>query len=485
MNVEKGLIMNRETIVPVILCGGSGTRLWPASRENHPKQFLPLMNDFSLLQNTMRRALRVSGADASNLVVVTLAAMKDGVEKQLSEMNEFATKHILCEPSARNTAAAVAFAAAYVYRTFGPDAIMWVLPADHHITREDVLSTAFGHALSAAKDDHLVTFGISPSRPDTGYGYIKLGAAKNENVRMADRFVEKPDAKTAQSYLDAGDYLWNSGMFLFSVASVLAHFEEYANDIMTSTFAAMENGTQTNPDAKTYAAVQSIPFDKAIMEKSKKVAVVPCDPEWSDVGSWESLWDIRAKDKNNNVIEGKAACHNATGCLIQGKDRLIAVAGLHDIVVVETDDALLITHKSDGDSMKSLVKGLKDSGAIETIDHPAAPQATQPWSLVKSLGEKSLNAREISIPAGQQKIFHGQESGLCLYTVLEGSATIMVGGTVKTLESFQSADIQATGDYTIANHTAKPLKMIEVQKTAQEGIYFGSETKPAGVKKVA
>jgi mannose-1-phosphate guanylyltransferase/mannose-6-phosphate isomerase len=483
--MKEKLLMSKELIIPVILCGGSGTRLWPASRENHPKQFLPLMNDFSLLQNTMRRALRVSGADAASLVVVTLDAMKDGVEKQLRELDDTATAHILCEPSARNTAAAVALAAAYVYRTFGPDAYMWVLPADHHITREDILQNAFGHALRAAKDGHLVTFGIAPSRPDTGYGYIKLGAHKTDTVRLAERFVEKPDAATAQSYLDAGDYLWNSGMFLFSVTSVLSHYEELANDIMASTYAAMENGSLKAPCAKTYAGVHSTPFDKAIMEKSSKVAVVPCDPEWSDVGSWESLWDLKPKDNNNNVIEGKAACYNASGCLVQGKDRLIAVAGLDNIVVVETDDALLITNKSDNDSMKALVKGLKDSGAPETIDHPVV-QASQPWTLVKSLGEKSLNAREISIAGGQNKNFAAPASGLCLYTVLEGSATITVDGVVKTLGTFESANIETSGEYMIANNDAAPLKMIEVQKTVQDGIFFGAQPAAAnGPKKVA
>ncbi len=479
--------MAGEIIVPVILCGGSGTRLWPASRENHPKQFLPLMNDLSLLQNTLRRALRVSGAAPSSLVVVTLDRMKDHVASHLAEIDENATAHILCEPSAQSTAAAVAFAAAYIYRTFGPDAFMWILPADHHITREDILAQSFTHALAAAKDDHLVTFGIAPSRPDTGYGYIRLGDLKADNVHHAERFVEKPDAQTAQAYLDEGKYLWNSGMFLFSVSSILSQYEELANDIMTDIFAAMENGHQTkSPCAKTYAGVRSQPFDKAIMEKSKRVAVVPCDPEWSDVGSWESIWDLRAKDKNNNVIDGKAACHNATGCLIQAKDRLIAVAGLHDIVVVETDDALLISSKNDGDSMKALVQGLKKSGAKEALDHPAPTQASQPWTMVKSLGEKTLNAREISIAPGQGKNFAAHDAGLCLYTVLEGTATLSVDGTVRTLQTFESADVRATGEYMISNHTAHTLKMIEVQKTAQEGIFFGTAPVAAnGSKKVA
>ncbi|PZQ46647.1 MAG: mannose-1-phosphate guanylyltransferase/mannose-6-phosphate isomerase, partial [Micavibrio aeruginosavorus] len=335
------------------------------------------MNDFSLLQNTMRRALRTSGADASTLVTVTLGALKNGVAAQLAEIDEKATQHILCEPSARNTAAAVAFAAEYVLRVFGEGAIMWILPADHHIEREDVLANSFQHALAAAKTGKLVTFGINPTRPDTGYGYIRVGEADaSGKVHSVQQFVEKPDLTTAKSYLQTGEHLWNSGMFLFSAKSVVDHFATLSPKILKDVRRAMEVAV-LHPCTDIYNAIESQPFDKAIMEKSDQVAVVPCNPEWSDIGSWESLWDIRAKDSNNNVIEGRAACHNAKGCLIQSKDKLIAVAGIDNLVVVETEDALLITNKSDNDSMKAMVTGLKKAGAPEVSGFGnIAPQAS-------------------------------------------------------------------------------------------------------------
>lgn len=480
--------MNREIVIPVILCGGSGTRLWPASRENHPKQFLSLMDDFSLLQNTIRRALRVSGAHASSLVVVTLSAMANSVKQQLAEIDPDATAHILCEPSARNTGAAVALAANYVATTFGPDAVMWVLPSDHHIAREDVLARAYQNALPAAIEGNLVTFGITPSRPDTGYGYIRVNADdKTPAVSMAEHFCEKPDLETAKSYLAEGNYLWNSGMFLFTAAHVLAHYNEYASSIQIATLEAMTKGAPTRPDAAAYAAIEKQPFDKAIMEKSNRVAVVPCDPHWSDVGTWESLFDIRDKDMNGNVIDGRAATHNASGCFIQGKDRLIAVAGLDDLVIVETDDALLITNKNDPASMQGLVAKLKSSGAREAIDPPAPQQPAQAWTMVKSLSDKTYNTREITIAPGQHKSFAAQDAGFCLYTVLEGDAAIACGSAVKTLSAFESADVQSGMEYTITNCSDDmPLKMLEVQKTAQEGIFFGTKPSAANAsRKVA
>lgn len=476
--------MTKDIIIPVILCGGSGTRLWPSSREKHPKQFLSLMNDFSLLQNTMRRALRVCGADASSLVTVTLASLRDSVAVQLSEMDENATKHILCEPSARNTAAAVAFAAEYVRQTFGDNAMMWVLPADHHIAKEDVLAQSLMHAVTEAKKDKLVTFGITPTRPDTGYGYIRAEKSDQKKpVLKITSFVEKPDFETAQDYFESGEYLWNSGMFLFTARSVIAHFNEFAPKILADVTSSMQNNAQM-PLPESYAMIEEVPFDKAIMEKSKLAAVVPCNPDWSDIGSWESLWDILPKDKNNNVVDGKAALVNSKGCLIQSEDRLIAVAGLDDIVVIETKDALLITRKSDNDSLRDLVKSLKKSGARETIDPPA--QSPQPWTMIKSLpSDKSFHTHEILIGAGQKKIFDAQMAGLCLYTVLEGNATFSIGGNIKTIGAFESMNVQTTTGYTIINRGETDLKMIEVQKDQAEGIFFGDAVPSNESKKVA
>lgn len=464
--------MAKNMIIPVILCGGSGTRLWPSSRENHPKQFLPLMDDYSLIQNTMRRALRASGAEASSLVTVTLGGMKDAVIEQLAEIDPAATQHILCEPSARNTAAAVALAAAYVQKTFGDDATLWILPADHHIGKEDILAESFQHGLVAANNGRLVTFGINPTRPDTGYGYIRVGDADaSGKIHDVKQFVEKPNLETAQSYLDNGNYLWNSGMFLFAAKTVIAEFETYAANILNDVHTSMTSEFG-QPSADAYAKIEKQPFDKAIMEKSSLVAVVPCNPEWSDIGSWESLWDIRAKDANHNVLEGNVTSFNAHGCLIQGKEKLIAVAGLDNIVVVETEDAILITNKSDNDSMKSLVQGLKDAGARETIE---ISKPMQPWSLVQPIEtEKTFLTAEVTLSPCEQKTFAPHDSDLCLYTVMEGTANITMDGVIKTIKAFESIDVQTSASYTITNTGKNDLKMIEVQKTLAEGISFGT-----------
>lgn len=475
---------NKDLIVPVILCGGSGTRLWPASRENHPKQFLSLLDDFSLLQNTLRRALRVSGADASSAVVVTLCAMEQAVRDHMSDINPDAAQHVLCEPSARNTAAAVALAADYVAKTFGENAILWVLPADHHIARESALATAFQYALQAAKDNRLVTFGITPTRADTGYGYIRAGRAdESGHALTVDSFVEKPNLAKAQSYLADPAYLWNSGMFVFSAKAVLEQYDAHAPAILSGVRASVAESAQ-RPAVAAYNAIESTPFDKSIMEQAANVAVIPCNPEWSDIGSWESLWEISDKDSSGNVLEGRAVTHNTEGCLVQSKTRLIAVSGLKDIVVIETEDAILISNKSDNDSMKQLVTALKKSGAAETVDRPdAATPATQPWSMVKSLDEeKAMHAREILIKPGQSKLFESSESGQCLYTVLEGKAHITVGGALKTIKAFESLNLETTSPYTITNHGASDLKMIEVRKTHAEGIFFGSA---GNVRKIA
>lgn len=350
-------------VIPVILCGGSGTRLWPASRESYPKQFLRLMNQNSLFQNTAERALRICGAKPSSLVVVTLAAMEPPIREQLASLYPGHAAHILREPSARNTAAAVAFAADYVARTFGANAVLWILPSDHHIGDEAALADGYAAALRAAADNKLVTFGISPTRPDTGYGYIRSGSGDGR-IFAVEQFVEKPDLETARSYLASGQYLWNSGMFLFRAKTVLDEFEQLAPAILKGVRESLKNDAHS-PDPVAYGAISSQPFDKAIMEKSAHVVVVPCNPSWSDIGSWESLWDLREKDENNNVVEGRAVTLNATNSLIQSKRKLVAVAGLDNIVVVETDDAILIMNKTDNDSMRELVKKLKDGGARE------------------------------------------------------------------------------------------------------------------------
>lgn len=359
--------MSEEMIIPVILCGGSGTRLWPASREHRPKQFLPLIDDQSLLQNTALRALRISGANGGHLVTVTHSGLAPQVKAQLAAISPEATQHILSEPSSRNTAAAIAYAAAYIERTFGKNTTMWVLPSDHHIGNEDEMDNALLHALPATRDGLLVTFGIRPTRPETGYGYIRLGATvAGQAVYRAQSFVEKPNKENAASYLAAGNYLWNSGMFLFSTSVLLDEYRNHAHGILDTVVQAMQNAPHSTTAHPTfYASAAEMPFDKAIMEKSVNVAVVPCDPSWSDIGSWESLWEIGEKDRNGNVVVGNAVCENTRDCLIHAQDRLLTCAGVENMVIVDTGDAVLVAARSDGDAMRGLVKALKNGGYAE------------------------------------------------------------------------------------------------------------------------
>lgn len=463
--------MNQTVIIPVILCGGSGTRLWPASRENLPKQFLKLMDDFSLLQNTMKRALRVADARAEHLVTVTLGTLADEVRNQLSEINPLAARHVLSESSARNTAAAVAYAAAYVRDQFGANSIMWILPADHHIGDENDLTLAFSNGLAAAKDGNLVTFGIRPTRPDTGYGYIRLGAAMDQyqSVSKADAFVEKPSRDIAQSYLDAGNYFWNSGMFLFSAQSVLDHFADLSPAILSGVEESLRTAPHPSmPAANIYDAIEKQPFDTAIMEKSSRVAIVPCDPEWSDIGSWESLWDIRTKDMNGNVIEGRAACHDTKNCLIQGKDRLIACAGLENIVVIETEDAILIADRSNSDAMKVIVNGLRKSGCREVMDPPSSGQS---WTLNKTVGEgPSYDVREMMMRAGESLSMKGQIHDNKFWTVLSGNALVTIGGVAKSVSAEETIFIPSGVDYTVANNSEEDLKLVEVSHQQKDTV---------------
>jgi mannose-1-phosphate guanylyltransferase/mannose-6-phosphate isomerase len=365
--------MSNTAIMPVILCGGSGTRLWPASRENHPKQFLSLMGERSLLQETVNRALAVTGAKADMLGVVTLEAQAEKVTQQLTDVHEDAAGHVLAEPCARNTAAAVAFAAEYARRQYGEDTVLWILPADHHMGDESALADAYRAGLNAAAQGYLVTFGINPTKPETGYGYILQGEPVTHGAaHSVSKFVEKPDLATATAYLESGEYLWNSGMFLFNVKTVLAEFEQHAPSILSAVSAAMDGAAQDGrADAALYEAIPSEPFDKAIMEKSARAAVVPCNPLWSDIGSWDSLWEIRASeaDDQGNVSVGNVFSYDVKNSLIEGGDKLIACAGLENIVVVDTGDAILIADRRNGDAIKGLVSALKNKNLPETVDH--------------------------------------------------------------------------------------------------------------------
>ena len=454
------------TIVPVVLCGGSGTRLWPESREKHPKQFLKLIGENSLLQNTIHRALRISGAPAENLVTVTLGALYDTVHEQVSEISPDAAQHILSEPCARDTAAAVAFAATYVRRHFGEDAVMWILPADHHIGDEAPMTEAFHHALDIARKDYLVTFGIRPTRPETGYGYIRMGQALGgDAIYNADAFVEKPDRKTAQSYLDSGDYMWNSGMFLFNTSCVLNQFFTHSPDVLNGVEEAMAVAIDDSlVDLLVYSGIEKQPFDRAIMEKSDHVALVPCDPDWSDIGSWESLWEMRTKDEHGNATAGRVAYHETKNCLIQSKDRLVACAGVEDIVVIETADAVLIADRSNSAAMKILANSLKEAGHAEAYAHPDLSESKDNAAMQKS--DSPWQAQEMFIDKGEILTLRAQTGGSGFFTVMQGKAAISVAGRMRMRDAGETVFLKSGQSCTLRSMGYEPLILVSVQQGA-------------------
>ncbi|MGQ0528099.1 MAG: mannose-1-phosphate guanylyltransferase [Alphaproteobacteria bacterium] len=273
-------------LIPVILCGGSGERLRPLSRPERPKQFLRILSDHSLLQETALRALRVSTTAAEEIVTVTLAALRSYVLSDYREIAAGLENHIISEAVPRNTAAAIANAALYIQEQFGAEAMMWVMPSDHYIGDEAALARALSQAIRAARRQHLVTFGIKPSRADENYGYVRAqDSMSGGDAFFADEFVEKPSAYIADQYIRSGGYYWNSGMFVFTAETAIEAFERYAPDLLRAVA------------QHDYASIQSIAFDRAILEKSENIAVVASDFKWSDVGSWESLWDIGVRQK--------------------------------------------------------------------------------------------------------------------------------------------------------------------------------------------
>jgi len=454
--------MYSTKIIPVILCGGSGTRLWPLSREGMPKQFLSLLGDKSLLQNTVLRAQRASNALNNEFVYVTLADSERELSNQLDELGEGYNAHIICEPMARNTAAAVALASAYVAETFGEDAYMWVLPADHHIADEDALQTALQDTMIAAGQGYLSTFGILPTRPDTGYGYIRFAdeISKDDRARHVAEFVEKPNLETAQTYLNDGQYLWNSGMFVFQAKTILDNYNQYAPDILNAITAQKSSGYKTI-SAAAYLAIESVPFDTAIMEKADKVAVVPCSIGWSDIGSWESIWDISDKDTQGNVIEGTSVQFDSHDCMIYSQDRLVAVAGIRDIVVIETGDSVLIADKSNSDALKSLVTNLKTQGRTET--KIPTKQSFQ-WGSTKILSKSDdylVNEIMIKPVHITPHVVHHRTSKS--WVIIDGQADVVMGNYFKSVEAGDTLKIPVKTLHHATNTGDKPLRIIETQ----------------------
>ncbi|MBV6688227.1 mannose-1-phosphate guanylyltransferase/mannose-6-phosphate isomerase [Xanthomonas euvesicatoria pv. physalidis] len=452
-------------VLPIILSGGSGTRLWPLSRESYPKQFLPLVGDKSMLQSTWLRAAPVAGHAP---IVVANEEHRFMAAEQLQQLG-VKPSAILLEPKGRNTAPAIAVAALEATRD-GADPLLLVLPSDHVIQNEAAFQAAVTLAATAAEQGKLVTFGIKPTAPETGYGYIKAGAGTGASA--VERFVEKPDLATAQSYLASGEYYWNSGMFLFRASRYLEELRKFHPAIADACQKAWENGKRdadfTRLDKDAFAASPSDSIDYAVMEKTAYAVVVPLDAGWNDVGSWSSLRDVSKQDAQGNAHHGDVIQLDCQNTYAYGS-RLIAMVGLEDVVVVETPDAVLVGHRDRIQEVKDIVSQIKTAGRSEATWHR---KVYRPWGAYDSIdmGQRH-QVKRITVKPGAVLSLQMHHHRAEHWIVVSGTAEVTRGEEVLLLTENQSTYIPLGVTHRLRNPGKLPLELIEVQS----GSYLGED----------
>jgi mannose-1-phosphate guanylyltransferase/mannose-6-phosphate isomerase len=456
------LLANMKMIVPVILSGGSGTRLWPLSRNSYPKQLLPLVSQQTMLQDTVARASDIP--DAANPIVICNDVHRFLVAEQLQEI-ALKQPTIILEPVAKNTAPAVAIAALHALSQ-GQDPLLLIMPADHVIKKPLAFQQAVKQAQEVAEQGFLVTFGINPVRAETGYGYIKK-SEKLENLHgyRVERFVEKPDSITAQTYLESGEYLWNSGMFMFRASVFLKEMEKHSFDILENcreVYCGMTKDLDfLRLGKEKFSACRSDSIDYAVMEKSQTVAVVALDAEWSDVGSWDALWEVKDADVNGNVVHGDAYLKNVTNSYIHSENRMLAVVGVSDHVVVETADAVLVVHKDHCQDVKAIVGLLKNKNRTETDLHR---RVYRPWGYYEVLdGAGEFQVKRIMVKSGARLSLQSHKHRSEHWVVISGTAIVTRGEEILELTVNQSTYIPIGAKHRLENRSAEPLVIIEVQ----------------------
>lgn len=449
-------------IVPVILSGGAGTRLWPLSRESFPKQLLPLYSERTLIQET---ALRFDAAP----IVVCNHDHRFIVADQLREVG-VEPRAVVVEPVGRNTAPAAAVAA--ILLADDPDALMLVMPSDHLIKNVGGLRKAVKDATPLARQGKLLTFGVPPTEPNTGYGYIRRGAALGPGF-MVERFVEKPDAATAAQYLESGEYLWNSGIFLFPARLYLEELAGHRPDMVESCRQALATGRKDmfllRLNADAFGEIKGQSIDYAVMERTAHAAVVPIDISWSDIGSWSALWSESGKDDDGNVAHGDVLSIDSHDCYLRSSGRLVAAVGLDNVVVVATEDVVLVTDKRRDQDVKAVVERLKSVGRPEAV---AARRVWRPWGWFEAVdgGERFL-VKHIQVNPGAklslQKHWHRSEH----WIVVQGTALVTCGDKSFVLRENESTFIPAGTQHRLENPGKLHLRMIEVQS----GEYIGED----------
>ena len=457
-------------IYPVILSGGSGTRLWPLSRALYPKQLQPLHSELSLLQEA---ASRLRGASFANPLIICNQEHRFIVAEQLQNI-DVAPEAIILEPIGRNTAPAAAVAS-IIMAERDPNAVILLMPSDHVIKDEKAFRTAIEAALPAAANGSLVTFGIQPTGPETGYGYIKKSDETSETPGCftVEAFVEKPDLLTAQGFLKEGGYFWNGGIFLFTVAKFLEELERLSPDISSACRDAVSKSITDldfhRLDEEAFAACPSDSIDYAVMEKSSDVAVVPVDMGWSDVGSWDALWQVLDKDENGNVATGDVILKGTTNSLVRSEDKLVTAIGLTDTIIVATQDAILVSSKEAAQDVKLVVEDLKSADRSEHIHHT---KVYRPWGWYQTLEMRDrFQVKVISLKPGAKISLQRHQHRAEHWVVVSGVATVTRGEDILELEENQSTYIPIGTMHRLENTTENELQIIEVQS----GDYLGED----------
>ena len=461
-------------IIPVILAGGSGTRLWPLSRELYPKQLLPLVDERSLLQNTI---LRLEGErDVRDAVIVCNEHHRFLVAEQFRAVG---VKHsaIILEPAGRNTAPAVAVAALHAL-TVEADSILLVLPADHHLEKIEPFLEAVRAAADFARRGFLVTFGITAKTPETGYGYIERGEKCGESDSGMEaygirRFVEKPDAPTARTYVDSGDYYWNSGMFMFRASDILEELTAFAPEIVDACRASLAAGVADldflRLGKEAFMGCPSDSIDYAVMEKTRKGCIIPLDAGWSDLGSWSALQDVGCEDACGNISRGDVVLHDVANSYIHSESRLVAAVGLEGHIVVETSDAVLVASRDRVQDVKLIVQKLRASGREETLTHR---RVARPWGWYECINvDARFQVKRITVKPGAklsyQKHYHRSEH----WIVVRGTALVTRDREPFLLKENESTYIPMGVDHRLENPGKIMLELIEVQL----GSYLGED----------
>lgn len=456
-------------IYPVILSGGSGTRLWPMSRTALPKQLLPLASKQTMLQETVSRLKHIP--DIADPILICNNDQRFLVAEQLREI-DITPKALFLEPFGRNTAPAVAIAALSLSQK-DPNALMLVLPADHLIKDAKQFGAMVKKAAEAADKDSMVTFGIVPSGPETGYGYIQRGDELNNGCYKVARFVEKPDLKKAKTFIESGDFYWNSGMFLFKAGSYLTELKKFQPEIEKICREAIDKSAKDldfcriNEEVFTKCPSESI--DYAVMEHTDQAVVVPVDIGWSDIGSWSALWEVGEKDADGNVIRGDVYTDGVKNSYIRADRRMIAAIGLEDVVIIETTDALLVAHKNKVQDVKKVVEHLKSADRTEYINHT---RVFRPWGWYEGIdGGERFQVKRIMVKPGEKLSLQMHHHRAEHWVVVTGTAQVTCGEKVTLLSENESTYIPLGETHRLENCGKVPLHIIEVQS----GSYLGED----------